>query len=598
LIGLDKIDTHTCNPKGGIEACADLNLRFHTAGQCLAYQCASDGAGCTLRPRDEDADGYADATSCGAEVDAHMLDCDDTDPDITPNKAEVCDGKDNDCNGIVDDGVMSLANRATREISLPISQHDTNYALAPVNGAGPGPLFSIRSGGNAWLIGQSTAGAPLTSTLRYHYACDSDLSDDASCPGPAGPEGCAFDDLALAAAGSRTIAAAVTQAGGTTRLRIGPVSMRGADTEVELGVGNKDDYGMRYGVEAETACSCAALDVDQPVIEALPASGEDAASALVVWRANFPNNAGTSSCGSAQAAPLKALLVWVRDGDANTADALLASDGGHPRCFANSASDGPVGLVATGSGFVAGYPNAARQLELAVFGHSGLPSALRQAPRLDSLKCQELNQAALAADSCDASSDVPTLPSPTLQTFDELGGAVEQVALAWGGVPGDPATPRSLLIAFRAGCAEQAQIRMLIVQIADAAGDPSLAHHAGVEAIALTTANRARGVRDIVSGPSVGYVSDGFLAPSMTGAHDTLRGGWFVLWTEQRATDQVVVGMRVSEQKHVPLEKEPFVLLSDTKLASLQMTRQNDQLLFGLVKQDTAQLSIGSMQCR
>jgi len=35
---------------------------------------------------------------------ADNTDCDDNDPDVFPNNPEVADGKDNDCNGIVDDG--------------------------------------------------------------------------------------------------------------------------------------------------------------------------------------------------------------------------------------------------------------------------------------------------------------------------------------------------------------------------------------------------------------------------------------------------------------------------------------------------------------
>jgi hypothetical protein len=46
---------------------------------------------------DKDGDGL---TRCTTPVD-----CDDLDPDISPYASEVCDGVDNDCNGLIDDGV-------------------------------------------------------------------------------------------------------------------------------------------------------------------------------------------------------------------------------------------------------------------------------------------------------------------------------------------------------------------------------------------------------------------------------------------------------------------------------------------------------------
>ena len=55
---------------------------------------------------DEDGYGDPDATQdvCIAPEGwvANALDCDDTDPDLHPGAEEVCDGKDNDCNGVVD----------------------------------------------------------------------------------------------------------------------------------------------------------------------------------------------------------------------------------------------------------------------------------------------------------------------------------------------------------------------------------------------------------------------------------------------------------------------------------------------------------------
>lgn len=59
------------------------------------------GADEFLSCTDADRDGYAvQGGGCGP------VDCDDTDPSIHPGAAEVCDGKDNNCNGQIDEGVL------------------------------------------------------------------------------------------------------------------------------------------------------------------------------------------------------------------------------------------------------------------------------------------------------------------------------------------------------------------------------------------------------------------------------------------------------------------------------------------------------------
>ena len=47
---------------------------------------------------DDDGDGYGE--------DFEPADCDDNDPDVYPKAAEDYDGKDNDCDGGIDEGIL------------------------------------------------------------------------------------------------------------------------------------------------------------------------------------------------------------------------------------------------------------------------------------------------------------------------------------------------------------------------------------------------------------------------------------------------------------------------------------------------------------
>jgi hypothetical protein len=53
---------------------------------------------CTFVPLDKDGDGHPPQV-CGGD------DCDDNDPDRFPGNPEVCDGKDNNCDGVIDNGL-------------------------------------------------------------------------------------------------------------------------------------------------------------------------------------------------------------------------------------------------------------------------------------------------------------------------------------------------------------------------------------------------------------------------------------------------------------------------------------------------------------
>ncbi|GAJ09211.1 unnamed protein product, partial [marine sediment metagenome] len=67
---------------------------------CSDSECSDDPA--CLTCTDADSDGYYAQSSCGT-----LVDCNDDDADIHPGAAEICNGKDDDCDGQVDEGCVN-----------------------------------------------------------------------------------------------------------------------------------------------------------------------------------------------------------------------------------------------------------------------------------------------------------------------------------------------------------------------------------------------------------------------------------------------------------------------------------------------------------
>ena len=90
-------------------ACSlDVGVVCDDGDPCTADSCTSDG--CVFVDGRVDADGDG-AFATGTVVDPKAAlgcgkDCDDASAEIFPGAIELCDGLDNDCNGIIDDGTL------------------------------------------------------------------------------------------------------------------------------------------------------------------------------------------------------------------------------------------------------------------------------------------------------------------------------------------------------------------------------------------------------------------------------------------------------------------------------------------------------------
>lgn len=98
---------------------------------------------------DTDGDGYGNPNApqvfqgeCGPGYVQNNQDCDDTDEDTYPCAEEFCDGKDNDCNGQIDDGITSGGLWSNANVGA--ANGSANYSLCADE---PTDVFSVSANG-------------------------------------------------------------------------------------------------------------------------------------------------------------------------------------------------------------------------------------------------------------------------------------------------------------------------------------------------------------------------------------------------------------------------------------------------------------------
>lgn len=202
------VETHACVAGEPLD-CTD-------GDECTADEC-DPIAGCIFPLIDADGDGHApDSLACGT-------DCDDGDPDRFEGAEELCDGKDNDCNGIMDDGApiwyvdCDGDGFAADTTGATVEPSCDPPSLPPAGCGGGGGWTSVRPTGaantdcnddhpdvypgqTAWF-GTAIPGAPADRDYDYdcdgnetrRYGCSLLPCSGPSCLGAGYIEGCTTD---------------------------------------------------------------------------------------------------------------------------------------------------------------------------------------------------------------------------------------------------------------------------------------------------------------------------------------------------------------------------------------------------------------------
>lgn len=127
LVGFDDLVTEPCAAvsddsieaiRAGNELCASLEA-MRPAADGTTWVCREpigDDLFCVQSSVDNDNDGVGSTAEGG-------LDCDDEDPDVFGGQDELlCDGKDNDCDGIVDENLLGVQGEPTRVYGGEVEQ--------------------------------------------------------------------------------------------------------------------------------------------------------------------------------------------------------------------------------------------------------------------------------------------------------------------------------------------------------------------------------------------------------------------------------------------------------------------------------------------
>jgi hypothetical protein len=445
-LGLGEHDLFACDPDDE-NACSDLNV----PGQCPRYHCHPEG-GCA--------------------------------PDEIVD--ERCDGLDNNCNELIDEGLVDPSYES-ETFAIDLAFDHVAHAVLPEGTAHFALTAPATSDGkfettHVTLLDQFDEGEPILDAQQ----CDR------------GGEfvTCQISQLALAATSNTVVGAGIHRLGcGAGQLRIGA----GGLPHFGLRLGGDDDPGTAVDLEP-SGCSLSAPTCEgasDPAVALLEPPG-GTPEALFVWLAPLADD--LDECAQTGEYQLTALSAAVSASAADSRLLLSSRPSVMSQRLGEGSTSGPAALLAStrsdALGFFAAFPSQDRVEVLFV------PRRGEQTRIADSF---------------------------TQVTIDAPGA--RDVALARGG---DEA--RTLAVAYHATMNGDPVVQLALV-VANGQAPP------GSGSISAIRTFQPKGA--LTAGPVVAFAPSGFVDAGAPGPH----GGWLVSWVEQETPQsEILITARVAER--------------------------------------------------
>ncbi len=542
---------------------------------CELYQCHAIRNVCELSARDDDRDGWV-AAECAAVPLAAGLDVDCNDE--VPSGTEVCNGRDDDCDGVIDErySVEDVATNALPDPNTPtmmfftagfsdngLSGYGTGSGLAVTHSTGTTTIFGLVDGSGA--IG------PITMTSRRAANLDSITDPDlvAGCDqiepgvGIGFQSGmCAFAEVGVGLTTANVFVAGLTterctlgqlrvgyfertQATGAGVVQRGPLARSNAFFGIDVTTTDPDPSLRCTGASRASGIRGAA----RTTVAAMDLGVND--QALAAWIAD-PISRGP--CGGGDPRDVEVLGLHVQRHDLATPYGwVTASNEGAQQAVGSTTQGGPPAVAAwSDRGYLVGFGAPVSGINLVFVGQMARPPAFDPGHAVETRDGLETPPLTIT----------PLLSIPTA-------GQVSDVAIAFGSIR---AGGIDVGLTWREGCGTASQT-LLFKQIflAHDGANASVQESQSFAAIALTAAPSSE-----LGAPVILYAFDGMLEPGIarvpaerpsgTSQND---GGWIVAWADGSerdpgpvADDTRILARRISEADGSLLNDEETLLLS------------------------------------